>query len=210
VTGITKSPAGGFDITVGGAGGDSHYVPHGRDLNVKVGDEVKKGDQLSSGVADPRELLELTNMDRVQRYMVDEVDKVYAAEGIKRRNIEVVIRSLTNLGVVDDPGDVGDDNGIIRGDHMSLSAVNDMNNKRAKGTKPIEVIPVLRGVDTLPLDQTTDWLARLQYRKLRDTFIGAASEGWKSDIHGVHPAPGIIYSAEFGQGKTTGKERTPY
>ena len=70
---------------------------------------------------------------------------------------------------------------------------------------PIKTLPVLRGVETLPLDQTTDWLARLQYRKLKETFIRAANEGWESDIHGLHPAPGLAYTAEFGRkGKTTG------
>ena len=64
---------------------------------------------------------------------------------------------------------------------------------------PIQTVPVLRGVETLPLDQTTDWLARLQYRKLKETFIRAANEGWESNIHGLHPAPGLAYSAEFGR-----------
>ena len=59
---------------------------------------------------------------------------------------------------------------------------------------------MLRGIETLPLDQTTDWIARLQYRKLKETFRRAASENWKSDIHGTHPAPGIAFSAEFGKG----------
>ncbi len=201
---IAKSAVGGFDVTIGS---EEHYVPHGRSLNFKVGATVKKGDALSSGPVDPRELLELTNLDRVQRYLTDEVHGVYAGEGVKKRNVEVVVRALTNLGVVDDPGEVGDEEGIVRNDYVSLTKVNALN-RANKGKGQIKVVPVLRGVETLALDQTTDWIARLQYRKLKETFTRAANEGWKSDIHGVHPAPGIAYTAEFG--KPDSGSESPY
>jgi|APSaa5957512535_1039671.scaffolds.fasta_scaffold00130_40 DNA-directed RNA polymerase subunit beta' len=201
---IAKSAVGGYDITVGG---EEHYIPHGRTLQFKVGATVKKGDALSSGPVDPRELLTLTNLDRVQRYLTDEVHGVYAEAGVKKRNVEVVVRALTNLGVVEDPGEVGDEEGIIRNDYVSLTKVNALN-RANKGKETVKVVPVLRGVETLALDQTTDWIARLQYRKLKETFTRAANEGWKSDIHGVHPAPGIAYTAEFG--KPDSGSKSPY
>ena len=201
---VAKSAVGGYDVTIGG---DEHYVPHGRELQFKVGDTVKKGDAISSGPVDPRELLELTNLDRVQRYLTDEVHGVYADAGVKKRNVEVVVRALTNLGVVEDPGEVGDEEGIIRNDYVSLTKVNALN-RANKGKESVKVVPVLRGVETLALDQTTDWIARLQYRKLKETFTRAANEGWKSDIHGVHPAPGSAYTAEFG--KPDSGSKSPY
>jgi len=102
---------------------------------------------------------------------------------------------MTNLGRVVDPGD---SDKFIRGDNISISYANHLN-KQKKLSNSIVVQPLLRGVETLPLDQSTDWIARLQYRRLKETFISAANEGWESDIHGLHPAPGIAYSAEFGK-----------
>jgi DNA-directed RNA polymerase subunit beta' len=196
VSNVKESPVGGFDLTVGS---EDVYVPAGRTLSVKTGDRIKKGQRLSSGVIDPRDLLEKTNMDTVQAYIADEINKVYKAEGIKRRNIEVVTKGMTNLGRVEDPGD----SAFIKNDYISLSHAAALN--RAPGVKKqIIVTPTLRGIETLPLDQTTDWIARLQYRKLKETFIRAANEGWESDIHGVHPAPGIAYSAEFGKSQEGG------
>lgn len=199
VTNITKSSAGGHDVTIG----DSKlYVPAARTLLVKKGDSIKKGDQITDGLVNPRELLEHTNIDRVQRYISDEMHKVFASEGVKRRNVEVVTKALTNLGHVKSSGTV---DGILKGDYIQLNHANSLN----KGAKiPMKVEPVLRGIETLALDQTTDWLARLQYRKLKETFIRGASEGWKSDIHGLHPTPGIVYSAEFGKPKD--KSKGPY
>ena len=198
VESVSKSPAGGFDLKIGG---QEVYVPGGRGLLVKKGDKVRRGQKVSAGVINPRQLLELTNVDTVQRYMADELHKVYASEGIKRRNAEVVVKALTNLGRVEDPGDV---DGFIRGDYVSISAINAAN-KKPGVKKPMVVEPVLRGIETLPLDQTTDWIARLQYRKLKETYIRAANEGWESDIHGLHPSPGLAYSAEFGK-----SEKGPY
>lgn len=191
VTGVRKSPSGGYDVQVGT---NTAYVPVNLSLNVKKGDKIRKGDAISSGPINPRQLLELTDIDRVQRYLADELHSAYASEGIKKRNIEVVTRSLTNLAVVDDPGDVP---GFIRGDMIQASHANHLNTKTA-GAK-LKFTPVLKGVETLPLDQTEDFLARLHYRRLKDTIQRGAAEGWQSDIHGVHPVPGIVYSKEFGK-----------
>jgi DNA-directed RNA polymerase subunit beta' len=188
VTSITKSSAGGYDIKVGNS---EAYSPASRALIVKKGDIVKKGQQLTDGLINPRELLDKTNIETVQRYLTDEIFKVFESEGVKRRNVEVVVKSLTNLGVIES----GSAEGLLRGDYISLSYANAL---KAKGNT-LNVEPVLRGIETLPLDQTTDWIARLQYRKLKETFIRGASEGWESDIHGLHPAPGMAYSAEFGR-----------
>jgi DNA-directed RNA polymerase subunit beta' len=202
VQGVTKSALGGYDIKVGG---ETHYVPGGREPSVKVGDDVERGDKLSAGSVDPRELLELTNMDRVQRYMTDELDFAYKSQGIKRRNSEVVIKAMTNLSRVVDPGDSDE---LIRGDMVNTTYAEALNRDK-EYKNPIQLESVLRGLETQPLDRSTDWMARLQYRKLKDTYSRGAMEGWKTDIHGQSPIPGMIYSAEFG--KPTGeKGKGPY
>lgn len=188
---VVESPVGGFDISIGD---ESVYVPSGRTLTVGVGDKVKKGQRMSSGIIEPRDLLDKTNVDTVQAYIAGEIDKVYKSEGIKRRNIEVVTKAVTNLGRVTDPGD----SSFVRNDYISLSHAAALN-RSGKLKNPLRVTPTLRGIETLPLDQSTDWIARLQYRKLKETFIRAANEGWESDLHGTHPAPGIAFSAEFGK-----------
>ena len=190
ISSVKVSPIGGHDITIGN---QEVYVPGNLEVSVKSGAKVRRGQSLTGGIINPHELLEKTNIETVQRYLADEIHKVYEKEGIKKRNVEVVTKALTNLGKVTDPGDSSK---FIRGDYISLSHANSLN-KAMKN--PIKTEPMLRGVETLPLDQTTDWLARLQYRKLKETFIRAANEGWESDIHGLHPAPGLAFSAEFGK-----------
>ena len=191
---VAKSPVGGWDIEVGD---ETHYVPNDRDVAVKTGDAVERGDRLSSGAVDPRELLDLTSIDNVQRYMADELHNLYAAEGIKRRNAEVVVKTMTNLGRVVDPG--GSDE-FIRGDYVPLAYAQALN-REGKLQEPVVVEPVLRGLETLPLDQSRDWMGRLQYRKLKETMVRGAAEGWKSNLHAGSPVPGVLYAAEFGKPK---------
>ena len=38
----------------------------------------------------------------------------------------------------------------------------------------------------------------MMHQKLRNTIVEAAATGAVSDIHGLHPVPGMAYAAEFG------------
>lgn len=203
VESVHKSPLGGWQIKVGQ---EEHYAPGGREVAVKVGDQVTKGDKLTDGSVDPRKLLELTDIDHVQRYMSDELHDAYSSEGVKRRNSEVVIKALTNLGNVIDPGDSDE---FIRGDNVSLSYVDALNKEKGY-QNPIRVEPILKGLETLPLDRSTDWLARLQYRKLKESLTRGATEGWVSQLHGMSPIPGLVHTTTFGVPEDKTGKSGPY
>jgi DNA-directed RNA polymerase subunit beta' len=194
---VQRDAAGGWSVFVGGK---RHYVPSNRELSVRVGKKVKKGDALSSGPKNPREMLSLVGMDDVQDYLVGEIMKVYDKEfkgyPLARQNTETFVRSMTNLAEVTDPG--GHD-GLLPGDKMSASEL-DAYNAKASKDKQVRYAPVLQGVGFLPTDMQEDWLARMQSRAIRTTVLDAAAEGWKSNVHSTHPIPGMAYGAEFGKG----------
>jgi DNA-directed RNA polymerase subunit beta' len=192
---IDKDPAGGWNVQVGG---QRHFVPARRDLTVKSGQAVKRGDALSSGPKNPRQMLPLTGVGSVQRYLTDEIVGVYNKKTpLHRRNAEVVVRALTNLSVVNDPGS---HTGLLKGDSTSTSEINTFNSKIGTGKKPVQHTPVLKGVNIMPLEMQTDWLARMQATRLKNTLEEGASQGWASNLHGRHPIPGMAYGKEFGLG----------
>jgi DNA-directed RNA polymerase subunit beta' len=192
---IEKDPAGGWGVHVGGK---RHFVSARRDLAVKKGQEVRKGDALSSGVKNPRELLPLTNISAVQRYISDELTKTYDNPSpLHRRNTEVVVRALTNLSQVNDPGDNKD---LLQGDYVPTSAINSFNTKLGKTQAPVHHTPILKGTNVMPNEMQTDWLARMQATKLKDTLLDGAAKGWRSNIHGTHPVPAMAYGKELGMG----------
>ncbi len=196
--------------------GKSHFVgkdpaghplhePHGPSdwSGLKVGQHVAAGDHLSDPhrtVVNPHHLYEATgSMERVQNHLADEVFKLYKGEGILRKHVEVVVRNMSNLTKVVEPGDAS---GILRGEFKPASSVHALNKQLlAAGRQPVEHTPVLRGVSTMPQAIQEDWMAKLQHMGIRNTLVNAAAEGAVSHLHGAHPIPGLAYGAEFGLNK---------
>jgi len=201
-------------------GGTSHFVgkdDNGLDLHINlpgaippkgqalwtpptVGMHVEAGRSLSDPlrtVVNPHDLYKATkSMDHVQNHLADEIHDLYKAEGVRRRAIEVMVRAMSNITKVEDPGDHPH---LMRGEFYPTSVINQMNRDLKTGGKgQILHSPVLMGVDMLPLSLHDDWMARLQHQRLRTTISEAAATGMVSSIHGAHPIPGVVYGAEFG------------
>lgn len=45
-----------------------------------------------------------------------------------------------------------------------------------------------------------DWLVRLGHRYLKQSILEGAQKGQTTNLHGTSPLPGLVYSAEFGEG----------
>ena len=193
VTHIEKDPAGGLDVFVNGI---SHRVDVKLvDPKIKVGVEVHKGSAISFGHINPLQLLATTkDIHAVQNYLTNELNTLYEKEGVRRRNVEVVVRALTNLTRVKDPGH----SDYTHGDVAPRSVVEAHNRSLAKGHKAIEHEPILKGITEIPA-QSSDWMGRLNFQELHATLQQAAAMGLKSDIHGSHPIPGMAFGAEFGK-----------
>lgn len=201
---VEKDPAGGHNVYVNG---QRHYVPQNRGVPtlggkiLRRGMDVKKGVALSRGPVNPHEMLPLTGVEPVQGYLSNELHTIYGPHGIRRRNTEVVVKALTNLTKVDDPGEYGP---YIRGDFASQTEIANLN-RQNKGSKPIKHTPVLKGVNMLPLDMQEDWIARMNHQRLSQTVVEAAQQGWTSKLHGKHPIPPVVYGADLGKNKKPGE-----
>lgn len=192
----------GWNVTVNG---EHHFIPVQRDPThqgqpLLHGMSIKKGDPISDGHIDPRKYLEHTDIHTVQNYLTNELyNSIYKDERVRRRNIETVVRSLTNLTKIKDPGD----SDYTHGDHALRTVVDEHNRNLEHGQKPVIHTPILRGAQQMALDQHEDWMARLNFQRLRDTILEGTAKGWKSDLHGTSPVPAYVYGAEFGKGTQT-------
>jgi DNA-directed RNA polymerase subunit beta' len=199
VTKIEKDTAGGHNVIIEG---ERHYIPQSRGLPVydkkplAVGTEVKKGLPISEGRVNPHEMLPLTGLEPVQALLASNLNDMYEKEGIRRRNHEIVIKALTNLTKIKDPGS---STHFIRGDFAPTTYVSSLNRHMAKGERPIVHEPILKGVNVLPMDMQEDWMAKLNHEDLAKTVIQAAQQGWQSHIHSLHPIPAIVFAAELGK-----------
>jgi DNA-directed RNA polymerase subunit beta' len=165
-----------------------------------VGMHVTAGDHLSDPnrtFANPHRIYEATgSMEKVQNHLSNEIYGLYKETDIKRRAVETVVKAMSNLTRVVDPGGHPD---VLPGEYRPLTSVNKMNKElAAQGLTPIEHTPVLKGITALPLEMQEDWMAKLQHEKLRATLLDAAATAGVSHLHGTHPVPGVAFGAEFG------------
>lgn len=198
VTDIKESPVGGYDVYIGTV---MHHVPTHYTVKVKIGDEMKAGDVMSSGVIKPQELLQYKGINAVRDYLKGELYNLYKEDGPVRKGIiEQIIKTLTSLTEVDAPGK----SNYIAGDVAPLNKIKTLNKKLSKADQ-IQHSPILKGINMFPTAYTSgedaDWMARMGYRYILDTLKDGASQGWNSSIHGYHPIPALVYSQEFGKGK---------
>jgi DNA-directed RNA polymerase subunit beta' len=166
----------------------------------EVGAHVEAGQLLSDPnrtYVNPHDLFAATkSMEQVQNHLTTKIYNLYKDEGLRRRMIETLVKSMSNLTKVTDPGDHPY---LLRGEFYPTSMIKHINETELKGKAIVAHEPVLQGVDMLPLSLQEDWMAKLQHQRLTKTLSSAASMNLSSHIHGSHPIPSLAYGAEFGQ-----------
>jgi len=194
------------------AGQHLHEPLHGAQVHPawtppKVGQHVEAGQLLSDPsrtYVNPHTLYAATgSIERVQNHVTNELHEIYKDEGVLRRNFEVLVKAMSNLTEVKDPGDHHE---MLRGEYHPTSVVKRINETELAGKRPIVHAPVLKGVDILPLEMTEDWLAKLQHQRLTGTLLEGVSTRARASLHGVHPVPGAAYGAEFGLTRANTKQ----
>ena len=193
---ITHEPAIGYIVIIAGK---EHRVVTGHLLpEIKVGHSVHRGDPISTGPINPHELLQHTkSVGRVRDYMTNELmaKDLYGGLGVRRRNVETVVKGMTNLSEVHDAPEKSP---FMRGQLIPLSEIEAYNAEaEAAGHETVKHAPRLKPMDQAPLAGVEDWLARLNYQRLKETYTEGAQQGWKSNVTS-HPIAGLAHGAEFG------------
>lgn len=104
---ITEAPQGGWNILIDGK---AHYVLPETAPRVKVGDTVEAGDQLSGGIANPREIVQYKGLGEGRRYFLNRATKAFRDSGyaMNRRNMELLVRGALDHARITDPEGAGD------------------------------------------------------------------------------------------------------
>jgi DNA-directed RNA polymerase subunit beta' len=163
----------------------------------KVGMKVEAGQLLSDPtrtVVNPHDLYAATkSVEKLQNHLTNEIYRLYRDEGVKRKHVEVVVKAMTGATRVKDPGA----STLLKGEVYPFTHVNKLNQELKN---KIVHEPVIHGVEMLPHDLLTDWMAKMQpgTSRLRDTILDAAATLGRSNIHGPHPVPALAFGAEFG------------
>jgi DNA-directed RNA polymerase subunit beta' len=95
-------------IIIGDDGEEREYdIPRGTHINVQEGDRVRAGEALMDGPLNPHDILRVLGMNRLQEYLVNEIQEVYRLQGvnINDKHIEVIVRQMLRWVKVKEVGD---------------------------------------------------------------------------------------------------------
>ena len=105
VTAVKKAPQGGYYVTINER---QHYVFPGEEVLVSVGDRVEAGDEISTGIPNPAEIVRHKGVGEGRRYFVEKFREMLENLGLSahRRNIELLARGLIDhVQLTDNLGD---------------------------------------------------------------------------------------------------------
>ena len=137
-----------------------HMIPASAHILVTDGNQVKAGDALISGPLNPHDILHIRGKDDLQRYLVNEVQKVYLSQGVSihDKHIEIILRQMLRRVQVESTGDCD----FIPGQMVDKFEFQEKNAKvLAEGGEPATAKPILLGITRASL--------------LTDSFLSAAS-----------------------------------
>jgi DNA-directed RNA polymerase subunit beta' len=95
-------------IITGNDGEEREYdIPRGTHINVQEGDRVRSGEALMDGPLNPHDILRVLGMNKLQEYIVNEIQEVYRLQGvnINDKHIEVIVRQMLRWVKIKDVGD---------------------------------------------------------------------------------------------------------
>ncbi len=96
-----------FVVSKNGKDKRTYLIPYGKHLLVHEGDIVQAGEKLSEGSVAPHDILAILGANKVQEYLVNEIQEVYRLQGVRinDKHIEVIVRQMLKKVRVEDPGD---------------------------------------------------------------------------------------------------------
>ncbi len=173
-----------FVVLAANAGAPVRYeVPGNMQLLVKSGDVVEAGDRLTGGSLNLHDLMRLKGVEATQRYIINEVLRIYAAQGqdVADKHLEIIVRQMFSRVQVEDPGD-GD---FVTGDIVSRAAVVEANDKLvAEGLEPIAYTQLLLGITKVSI-WSDSWLSAASFQDTTRVLINAAVSGRSDNLHGL-------------------------
>lgn len=135
VSDIKKTALGDYHVFVNEK---SHFVPQNQALKVQVGDSIRIGDALSTGVVNPRKLVALRGLGAGRQYMSQELREIYGG-GLDPRHFDLIAKNLMKYVEVHDPGQTG----FLPGDKVD---VNTVHKYLSKSSKEVPIDQAIGGV----------------------------------------------------------------
>ena len=160
-----------------------YMIPGNLGIWVVPGDKVEPGQQISEGSKNLKELFKIVGKEQTQKYIVQEVQKIYVSQGVKihDKHIEVIARQMFSRIKIKNPGD----SNFVPGQVVERPRFLEQNQSlKAKKKKLSLGSEILLGVSKVAL--TTDsFLSAASFQRITQVLVSAALEGKQDKLRGL-------------------------
>ena len=183
VESITNTKAGKQIVIKNDLEEKTYVVDATSELLVSKGSKINRGDKLMVGSVHPKELLRILNAEAVQKYIIEEVQKVYCSQGVNiaDKHIEIIVRQMMRKVRIITEGDTN----LLPGHDVS---VNEFNSEVAKTLRNGGELPVakqlLLGITKAALS-TDSFLAAASFQETTRVLTQAAIQSKVDTLQGL-------------------------
>jgi DNA-directed RNA polymerase subunit beta' len=145
------------------------------EIIVKDGQVVNKGEKLTLGNLDLSELFRIVGVDETKKYIIDEVQNVYASQGvaISDKHLEVIVKQMFNHVKIEAAGDTE----FMEGEIATKARFEDVNEAViASGGMPATGKLTLLGITKASLN-TDSFLSAASFIQTSNVLTDAAASG---------------------------------
>ena len=160
-----------------------YVIPAAARIIVRDGESVTAGQALTAGPKSPQQILRIQGREAVQRYLIEEVQKVYRSQGVSihEKHIEVVISQMLRKVRIDAPGDTE----LLPGELVGSHQYEEINaGVLAEGGEPATASPVLLGVTRASLNMES-FLAAASFQETTRVLTESAVNGDVDYLRGL-------------------------
>ncbi|WP_084146004.1 DNA-directed RNA polymerase subunit beta' [Anaerovorax odorimutans] len=170
------------EVKVRGEEERDYVIPYGARLNVKEGDYVLAGDQITRGPLNPHDILRLNGVEGVYQYLLKEVQRVYKMQGvdINDKHVEVIVSQMLSKYKIEDAGDTS----LLPGGLYSKFELEEANSLVGEDGIEAKGKRVLLGITKASL-ATNSFLSAASFQETTRVLTDAAIKGKTDNLLGL-------------------------
>ncbi len=160
-----------------------YEIPGFKQLTVTDGEKVVSGQRLTTGSINLHELMSLQGVEATQRYIMNEILKIFSAQGqtVADKHLEIIVRQMFSRVQIEEIGD----SEFVTGDIVSKLAVVEANEALVSQKKtPAKYNQLLLGITKASLS-TDSFLSAASFQDTTRVLISAATSGKVDKLYGL-------------------------
>jgi DNA-directed RNA polymerase subunit beta' len=150
---------------------------------INDGDQVIKGTALTAGSIDPKELMDVNDIESAQAYLTDNIQETYGIQGISLddKHVEVIVRQMSRYVKITEGGD----STLLPGAFLDIISFNEENDRlKAENLKPVKAVRQLVGI-TVAAIKTESFLSAASFEQQVRVLSEAAIAGKVDNLRGL-------------------------